>query len=161
MSYRISKSISFTSYNNYYAMISLLLLPLVYYYCTTSYASCAVISLFDTTNTVAKPILLHYLLRLLRHDIPAIAYRPATNYSTHDTYNKNIVRSRMHLHITLTLETLVHAHRTPPPPAHAETRIFNSCSSTHGPLRSLARQRRVFHWFCWPNINGSGALFLS
>jgi hypothetical protein len=115
ISYRISKSISFTSYNNYYAMISLLLLPLVYYYCTTSYASCAVISLFDSTNTVAKPILLHYLLRLLRHDIPAITYRPATNYSTHDTYNKNIVRSRMHVHITLTLETLVHAHRTPPP----------------------------------------------
>ena len=96
-------------------MISLLLLPLVYYYCTTSYASCAVISLFDTTNTVAKPILLHYLLRLLRHDIPAIAYRPTTNNSTYDTYYKNIVRSRIHLHVTLILQTLVHAHRTPPP----------------------------------------------
>ena len=155
----ISKSTPFTSYNNYYAMISLLLLPLLHYYCTTSYTSCAVISLFTTANTVTKPILLYYLPRLLRHGIPAIPYRPTANYSTHDTYN--IVRSRMHVYITFSIQTLAHAHRTLPLPAHAETHISNSCSSTHGPLGSLARHRCVFHWFCWPSINGSGALFLS
>jgi len=77
------------------------------------------------------------------------------------TQNKNIVRSRMHVHITLSLPTRVHDHRTPPTLRTLNLTFSNSCFSTHGHLGSPARQRCVFPWCCWPIINGFRALFSS